>query len=169
MRRLWRDYSLSITLAVLWLTCWAVQTLSGWMEFAGEQAEHGLPAELGAYGWVWLRTTFENNSSEFLQLFMMVVLTSFLFHRGSGEGKQNQEQADRIERALQEVRALQGRTHRQMVRMEQDERNRRILEREHADHPFKQASSGDDGPDAACAECVLPRRQHDESSTEHPS
>jgi hypothetical protein len=98
--RFWRSYNLSIVLACLWLICWTIQTLAGWREFSAEQADHGQAAALGGYAWVWLRTSFENNASEFLQLFSMVVLSSFLTHKGGGEGKQNQEQADRIEAKL---------------------------------------------------------------------
>ena len=43
MKRVWRDYGLSITLAVLFLVSWALQTWTGWIEFVAEQAAHGQP------------------------------------------------------------------------------------------------------------------------------
>jgi len=33
VRRLWRDYGLSITLATLFLVAWTLQTWMGWSEF----------------------------------------------------------------------------------------------------------------------------------------
>ena len=52
-------------------------------------------------------TTFENWQSEFLQLFSMVILTSFLVHRGSHESKDQDEKVDatlaRIERRLERI------------------------------------------------------------------
>ena len=37
MRRIWRDYGLSLTLVALFVIAWALQTWSGWMEFVAEQ------------------------------------------------------------------------------------------------------------------------------------
>lgn len=162
LKRLWKNYSLSMTLAALWLLSWAIQTTAGWAEFASEQREHGLSAELGAYFWVWLRTTFENNSSEFLQLFTMVILTAYLTHRGSGEGKQQQDQADAALAILRSVESEQRRILRHLSRTEQDGVNRRLLERELADHDFQPEIPGDTSAHGGCAVegCVLPRRQH---------
>jgi hypothetical protein len=62
---------------------------------------------LSDYLWVWLRTTFENNASEFLQLLTFVVLTTYLIHRGSHESKDTddrmQEQLNRIEQRLNQL------------------------------------------------------------------
>jgi len=87
-RGLWRDYGLSITLGLLFLGAWALQTWTGWVEFAAEQAALGRPAQ--AYGddgyiWTWAQATFENWQSEFLQVFIFIVLTTFLVHRKSHE------------------------------------------------------------------------------------
>ena len=78
MGKLWRNYNLSIVLAVLFLFCWSIQTATGWKEFVAEQQEHGLEAQIfgdDGYIWRWAEATFENWQSEFLQLFSMVVLT----------------------------------------------------------------------------------------------
>jgi hypothetical protein len=100
----WASYSLSLTLGVFWLFSWAVQTYSGWREFNLEQLANGQTVEISDYVWVWLRTTFENNASEFLQLLTFVVLTTYLIHRGSHESKDTDEkvqaQLDRIEQRL---------------------------------------------------------------------
>ena len=39
MKRIWRDYGLSITLIVLFLGSWVLQTWMGWVEFVSEQQE----------------------------------------------------------------------------------------------------------------------------------
>jgi hypothetical protein len=88
MQRIWRDYGLSITLICLFLVSWALQTWMGWVEFVSEQQGHGQPAEAfgpDGYFWRWGQATFENWQSEFLQVFVFVVLTTFLVHRKSHE------------------------------------------------------------------------------------
>jgi hypothetical protein len=107
MRRLWRDYSLSIVLGALFLGTWALHAWTGWMHFVAEQQSHGETAEVlgaGGYVWRWAEGTFENWQSEFLQLLSFVVLTSFLVHKGSHESKDSSEamqrSLDRIEARL---------------------------------------------------------------------
>jgi hypothetical protein len=88
VRRLWRDYGLSITLATLFFMSWVLQTWFGWIQFAAEQASHGEQAEAfgdSGYIWSWGQATFENWQSEFLQVFVFIVLTTFLVHRKSHE------------------------------------------------------------------------------------
>jgi hypothetical protein len=88
MRQLWRDYGLSMTLAGLFLLAWALQTWTGWVEYAADAAEHGQVAQAfgdGGYIWSWAQATFENWQSEFLQVFVFIVLTTFLVHRKSHE------------------------------------------------------------------------------------
>ena len=107
MGRVWRDYSLSLVLAALFLIAWGLQTWMGWVEFVAEQQALGHAAAVfGAdgYVWSWGQATFENWQSEFLQLLTFVVLTTYLIHRGSHESKDSDEamqaQLDRIERRL---------------------------------------------------------------------
>ena len=88
MARIWRNYGLSITLAVLFLFSWGLQTWMGWNEFVSEQQAHDQQAEAfgpDGYLWAWGKSTFENWQSEFLQLFSFVVLTTYLVHRKSHE------------------------------------------------------------------------------------
>jgi hypothetical protein len=88
MRGLWRAYGLSITLALLFVSSWALQTWMGWVEFVSEQASRGEAAQAfgsDGYFWVWGQSTFENWQSEFLQVFVFIVLTTFLVHRKSHE------------------------------------------------------------------------------------
>jgi hypothetical protein len=109
--RLLRNYSLSIVLAILFLASWLLQTGTGWVEFVAEQQAHGQPAQLlgeSGYIWSWLQATFENWQSEFLQLFTMVVLVSFLIHRGSQQSKDSDE----------EVRAMLEEIEERLLRVE---------------------------------------------------
>ena len=88
MRSLWRDYGLSLTLAAMFLAAWVLQTWTGWIEFSAEQTAHGqVAAPFGddGYVWSWAQATFENWQSEFLQVFVFIVLTTFLVHRKSHE------------------------------------------------------------------------------------
>ena len=88
MRRIWHDYGLSVTLVVMFLAAWALQTWTGWVEFVAEQTAHGQTAQaFGADGyiWSWAQSTFENWQSEFLQVFVFIVLTTFLVHKKSHE------------------------------------------------------------------------------------
>jgi hypothetical protein len=88
IRRLWNDFGLSITLAVMFIVAWALQTWTGWTAFAADQAAHGEVATAfgdDGYVWDWAQATFENWQSEFLQIFVFIVLTTFLVHRKSHE------------------------------------------------------------------------------------
>jgi hypothetical protein len=88
MSKLWRDYGLSLTLASLFLAAWALQTWTGWVEFVADQRSNGQGAQTfgpDGYVWSWAQATFENWQSEFLQVFVFIVLTTFLVHRHSHE------------------------------------------------------------------------------------
>ena len=107
-----RDYALGWVLLGLFVVFWIGQTFAGWEEFLAEQSEHGQVAQVfgeGGYVWNWARTTLENWQSEMLQLFAMVVLTSFLLFRGSPESKDGDDEMKetlaRLERRLEEMAA----------------------------------------------------------------
>jgi hypothetical protein len=88
MRRLWRDYGLSMTIATMFIVAWFLQTWTGWVEFVSEQGAHGEAAAAfgdDGYIWRWAQATFENWQSEFLQVFVFIVLTTFLVHKNSHE------------------------------------------------------------------------------------
>jgi hypothetical protein len=104
MLRFLRNYSLSLVLGALFLLSWLFHLLTGWKAFVAEQKEHGAPAMFwGDDGYIWefLKQTFENWQSEFLQLLAMVVLTAFLIHKGSAESR---DQTDRMERKIDEIK-----------------------------------------------------------------
>jgi hypothetical protein len=89
MKRFFRNNGLSVVLLVIFIgTLFGGQVLAGFREYNQEREEHGEPpVQIGQY----LKTphfaeaTSENWESEFLQMFLFVVLTSFLFQKGSAE------------------------------------------------------------------------------------
>lgn len=110
MRQIWRDYGLSITLAVLFIGAWVLQTWMGWVEFVSEQRSLGQTAEAfgpDGYFWRWGQATFENWQSEFLQVFTFIVLTTFLVHKKSHESPDTDYDTEaalrRIEAQLEEL------------------------------------------------------------------
>ena len=113
MRRIWRDFGLSITLAVLFIAAWALQTWTGWVEFAADQSAHGQTAVAfgpDGYVWGWAQSTFENWQSEFLQVFVFIVLTTFLVHRRSHESPDTDYDSEAALRRLEaKIDALERR------------------------------------------------------------
>jgi hypothetical protein len=94
---MWKNNGLSIVMFALFAFCLAGQSVSGWKEYNDEQREHGgTEVAWSAY----LRTpefgegVFENWESEFLQMGMYVILTVFLYQRGSSESKDPDEKSE---------------------------------------------------------------------------
>jgi hypothetical protein len=91
MRKLLAENGLSIVLAVMFLTTWiGGQTLTGYAVFRDEQRAHGSAAvtfQQYLTSSHFLEATAENWESEFLQMFMYVLLTTFLYQKGSAESK----------------------------------------------------------------------------------
>jgi hypothetical protein len=91
-----RDRGLLIANLVLFVVFLGGMILTGARVYSDDQVEHGHPATtLGQYltsGNV-VEATFENWESEFLQMGMYVVLTAYLFQRGSSESKPVGEEA----------------------------------------------------------------------------
>jgi hypothetical protein len=106
VRQFFNDYGLSVTLAALFIGSWVLQTVAGWVQFVGEQAQHEQVAQAfgqDGYVWHWMEATFENWQSEFLQLFAMVVLTTFLIHRHS---KESRDSEDKMQAQIDEILKL---------------------------------------------------------------
>ncbi len=90
MRGWLRDHGLTLVMFGLFAVSLVGQGIAGLRSYNQDQREHGEPtAGLAAY----LRTghfveaTFENWESEYLQMGFYVLLTAFLFQRGSAESK----------------------------------------------------------------------------------
>ena len=109
MKRLWRDYNLTVVLGLLFLLSWVGQLITQWFNWANEQMDHNQPLEIGSFLWQFWESTMENWQSEFLQLFSFVALSALFIHKGSAESKDSDEQMqkslDRIEKRL---KALEG-------------------------------------------------------------
>ena len=104
MRRLLRENGLSIVLLSAFIAFWIGQSVAGRREYNDEQQAHG-QAEVAYSEYLtsahfWEATT-ENWESEFLQIFFYVLLTAFLYQKGSAESKKldEPEPVDRDPRA----------------------------------------------------------------------
>jgi hypothetical protein len=96
MRRILRENGLSIVLFVgFFITFLLGQSLTGHNEYNNDQQEHGQPAiGYGEYlgSGHFLEATMENWESEFLQMGAYVLLTVFLYQKGSSESKKLDEE-----------------------------------------------------------------------------
>jgi hypothetical protein len=95
VKRLWRDYNLSVVLGLLFVASWIGQLITQWFNWVNEQQDHHQPLQVGAFLWQFWESTLENWQSEFLQLFSFVVLSALCTHRGSAESKDSDEQMQR--------------------------------------------------------------------------
>jgi hypothetical protein len=90
MRRFFRENGLSIVLFGLFFLSLLGQSLTGFKEYNDDQKEHNQP-ETSYTQYLssghFIEAVFENWESEFLQMGMYVVLTVFLFQKGSSESK----------------------------------------------------------------------------------
>lgn len=91
MRRFLKNNGLSLVLFGLFFSTFlAGQFFVGYQHYNNEQQEHGQPtATYYEYlvGDHFLEATMENWESEFLQMFFFIVLTVFLYQKGSAESK----------------------------------------------------------------------------------
>ena len=90
MRRFLRDNGLSITMFGLFFAFVTAQSVVGLSDYNSTQREHGRPP-VGYVQYLesgdFVEAVFENWESEFLQMGSYVVLTAFLYQRGSAESK----------------------------------------------------------------------------------
>lgn len=96
--RFLRDNGLSLVLFVLFFFAFMVgQSLTGHQEYNNEQQDHGQPT-VGYVEYLgtghFLEATMENWESEFLQMFFFVILTVFLYQKGSAESKDPNKNED---------------------------------------------------------------------------
>ena len=85
-----RNNSLSLVFLLLFLITLGGQTLTGFKEYNQEMREEGGPqVSLVQYfsSGHFIEATFENFESEFLQMALFIVLSAFLYQKGSSESK----------------------------------------------------------------------------------
>ena len=95
MRRILRENGLSIVWIGLFLATFTVgQTVTGRHEYNQTQKDHGAP-EVSFTEYLrtghFVEATTENWESEFLQMFLFVALSAFLYQKGSAESKELEE------------------------------------------------------------------------------
>jgi hypothetical protein len=94
-KRLWRDYSLSIVVAALFIASFLLHAIFGWWQYSADQASHG--GEATVWGWdgyvvYFGEWTFQNWQSEFLEVLVLIVATAYLIHKGSHESKDGEDE-----------------------------------------------------------------------------
>ncbi len=85
-----KNKGLTLVFAVLFIITLAGQIVSGLKEYNKDMADKGgQPLSLAGYvtSGHFLSSTFENWESEFLQMALFVVMTIFLYQKGSSEVK----------------------------------------------------------------------------------
>jgi hypothetical protein len=87
MKTFFRNSGLSLVLLLLFLAFWAAQSVAGFHVFNEDQSPHGGPILWGVSRQRSLLAGHrrENWESEFLQMGAYVILTTFLFQKGSAE------------------------------------------------------------------------------------
>src|SRR6187402_1635613 len=85
-----RDRALTLVLMTVFVVFLVGQGFTGFVEYNDEQTQHGQPAvtlaDYLATGHPW-EAVFENWESEFLQMAVFVLLTTFLIQKGSPESR----------------------------------------------------------------------------------
>ena len=100
MRSFLKENSLSLVFFILFLITIIGQAVTGLEEHNQQMIEEGgQPIKMGEYiaSGHFLQSTFENWESEFLQMALFVILTIFLYQKGSSESKdpEKKEPVDR--------------------------------------------------------------------------
>ena len=103
VKRIWSNFGLGLSLAILFFTTWVAQGLVQWVQFSDEQKAHNQPVDVSEFVAHFSQSTLENWQSEFLQLFSFVVLAALLIHHGSAESKDSD---DRMERKIDEIKQM---------------------------------------------------------------
>jgi len=94
--RFFRDNGLTLVLLTLSTATILGMLITGWSVFNEDLLQHGgsaMPLSTYAVSGHFLSSLFENWESEFLQMSAYVVLTAYLFQRGSAESKDPDETA----------------------------------------------------------------------------
>src|SRR5690348_260334 len=95
--RLWRENGLSIVLLASFVFTLVGQSVAGHRQYNEEQSAHG-GAPIGFVDYLrgshFMSATMENWESEFLQMFVFVLLTVGLYQKGSAESKDPYESSE---------------------------------------------------------------------------
>jgi hypothetical protein len=105
LRRLWRDYGLSIFVLGLFLGSFVLHAIFGWLQYAADQKSHNDEATLwGDSGYIvyFGEWTFQNWQSEFLEVFTLIVATTYLIHKGSPESKDGDDEMKAMLQRIEE-------------------------------------------------------------------
>jgi hypothetical protein len=94
MKNLWKNYSLGIILTALWLVSWVLQLVFQLPLEMNNAKEHGQEFQMSEFWISFLKDTFENWQSEFLQVLTFVILTKYFIFDGSKESKTRKELDD---------------------------------------------------------------------------
>jgi uncharacterized protein YpmS len=101
-RSIWREFSLGLSLMVLFFASWLGQGIAEWQTYTAEQHAHHEAVQFGGYLSSFAQSTLENWQSEFLQLFAFVVLAALFVHKGSAESKDGDEKIEASLRRIEE-------------------------------------------------------------------
>lgn len=96
MKRIFRENGLSIAWLGLFFVSFILgQSITGYLQYNSDQRDHRQP-EVAYTEYLttphFLEATMENWESEFLQMFLFITLTSFLYQKGSAESKKLDEE-----------------------------------------------------------------------------
>jgi hypothetical protein len=109
MKTFLRDNGLSVTLVGLFILFWTGQALTGFADHNRDEQIHGR-SQIGFGDYLtsdhFWEATFENWESEFLQMAAYVVLTVFLYQRGSAESKDPDKPEPRTARRRKTLRRI---------------------------------------------------------------
>ena len=100
MRQLFKHNGLSIVLFALFLVFLVAQSIAGHLHYNQEQQEHQqATVTFSEYvtGSHFLEATMENWESEFLQMFFFIILTVFLYQKGSAESKDPDKKEEAVD------------------------------------------------------------------------
>ena len=101
-RSIWKEFSLGLSLMILFFATWVAHGITEWQVFTDEQRAHGGPVEVGDFVSEFAQSTLENWQSEFLQLFAFVTLAALYVHKGSAESKDGEERLEASLRRIEE-------------------------------------------------------------------
>jgi hypothetical protein len=112
LRRLWRDYSLTIVVGALFVVSFVLHGVFGWWQYSADQAANGQQATvLGWDGYIvyFGEWTFQNWQSEFLEVLVLITATVYFIHKGSPESRDGDDEVkatlERIEKKLDDLEA----------------------------------------------------------------